>query len=274
MQIHLFEYRLRAHKPHSRLLLTIRIASIAILFGITSVAAGANPAQQFTDAQNEFSKGNLNAAIEHLESLLKVNDLNQELKERARGLAARALQSRAEESFRQARIRQAIADFDRRIQLQPNEEAGNWQRGIAYYYAGEYEKGASQFALHKTVNPQDVENAAWHFLCLARGPKGSIDKARKSLINVTSDSRVPMTQIQQMFAGTLPPEKVLAAGTEAGGAAKFYADLYVGLYYEALHRDAESLRLLKLAADNPSAKENYMGDVARVHVLLRTKKPL
>jgi lipoprotein NlpI len=274
MQIHLFEYRLPAHKPNARFLLTIGTVSAAVLLGITTVAAGTDYAEQLTNAQKELSKGNLDGAIEHLESLLKASDLNQELKERARGLAARALQARGEESFRQARIQQALADFDRRIQLQPNEEAGNWQRGIAYYYAGEYEKGARQFALHKTVNPQDVENAAWHFLCLTRAPKGSIETARKSLIDVTSDSRVPMAQIQKMFAGTMPPEKVLAAGIEAGGTEKFYADLYVGLYYEALHQDAESLRLLKLAADNPSAKENYMGDVARVHVKLRTKKPL
>jgi len=274
MQIHLFEYRRRAHKPNARFLLTIRMVSTVVLLGISTVAAGADHAKQLTDAQKEFSQGNLNGAIEQLETLLKASDLNQELKERARGLAARALQARGEESFRQTRIRQAIADFDRRIQLQPNEAASNWQRGIACYYAGEYEKGARQFALHKTVNPQDVENAAWHFLCLARAPKGSIETARKSLIDVTSDSRVPMAQIQQMFAGTMSPEKVLAVGTETGGTAKFYADLYVGLYYEALHREAESLRLLKLAADNPSAKENYMRDVARVHVLLRTKKPL
>jgi lipoprotein NlpI len=263
MQIQVFEHRMHAHK----LLATI------VLLGFTTFASAADHAEQLTNAQRELSNGHLDRAIEHLESLLQTNDLNQELKTRGCSLAARALQTRGEEHFRKGRIHQSIADFDRQVQLQPNEEASNWQRGIAYYYAGEYEKGAKQFALHKTVNPQDVENAAWHFLCLVRAPKGSIESARKGLINVTSDSRAPMAQIQQMFAGTMPPEKVLAAGTEAGDVAKFYADLYVGLYYEALHQDAESLRLLKLAAENPSAKENYMGDVARVHVMLRTKKP-
>jgi lipoprotein NlpI len=155
--------------------------------------------------------------------------------------------------------------------LQPNKEPEHWQRGIAYYYSGEYEKGARQFKLHQTVNPQDVENAAWHFLCVVRAPKGSMDTARKNLMSVTRDSRIPMAEIQELFAGTLTPEEVLRAQEEAGGPAKFYADLYVGLYYEASDRVEESLRLIARAADSPSAKNNYMGDVARVHLILRKK---
>ena len=69
----------------------------------------------------------------------------------------------------------------------------------------------------------------------------------------------------------MTPEQVLQAGDEAGESAGFYANLYVGLYYEALGRAEESLRHIKRAAENPAAKESYMGDVARVHVILRTK---
>jgi hypothetical protein len=47
--------------------------------------------------------------------------------------------------------------------------------------------------------------------------------------------------------------------------------LYVGLYYEALGKPKESLRLITQAAENPAAKNSYMGDVARVHVKLRKK---
>jgi lipoprotein NlpI len=187
----------------------------------------------------------------------------------AQDLSADALHARGEEHFRQARIKESIADFDQQLKLQPARAAEHWQRGISYYYAGEYEKGARQFELHRTVNPQDVENAAWHFLCVVRGPQGSVELAREKLIPVTRDSRIPMAQIQQMFAGTATPEEVLHAGETAGGTAKFYAELYVGLYYEALGRDDESLRLMSSAAEAPAAKGNYMRDVARVHVLLR-----
>jgi hypothetical protein len=46
----------------------------------------------------------------------------------------------------------------------------------------------------------------------------------------------------------------------------------VGLYYEALGSDEESLRYVKLAAENTAAKDSYMGDVARVHVTLRGRE--
>jgi tetratricopeptide (TPR) repeat protein len=187
-------------------------------------------------------------------------------------LSAHELHLRGEDHFRYGRIKESIADFDRQLALEPGRAAEHWQRGISYYYAGEYEKGARQFELHRTVNPQDVENAAWHFLCVTRAPAGSVELAREKLIPVTRDARVPMAQIQRMFAGTGTPDEVLQVGEEAGGMAKFYAELYVGLYYEALGREEESLRLVASAAANAAAKNHYMGDVARVHVLLRQRR--
>jgi hypothetical protein len=80
-----------------------------------------------------------------------------------------------------------------------------------------------------------------------------------------------MAQIQKLFAGTMSPEDVLRAGKDAGEAATFYANLYVGLYYEAIGRGDDSLRLVSRAADNPAARNSYMGNVARVHVILRKK---
>jgi lipoprotein NlpI len=227
------------------------------------------PGVQLAGALEKYRAGDLDGALQSLESLLTTNDLDAASKQRGRELAIRILHVRGEQNFRQARIAQSIADFNREVQLAPERAAEHWQRGIAYYYAAEYEKGARQFELHRTVNPQDVENAAWHFVCVARAPEGSVEAARKVLIPVADDSRVPMAQIQQMFAGTLMPDEVLNAGEKAGGTAKFYADLYVGLYYEALDRDDKSLRLVELAAANPAAKDSYMGDVARVHVKLR-----
>ena len=76
-----------------------------------------------------------------------------------------------------------------------------------------------------------------------------------------------------MFAGEMTPEEVVRVGETEGGTARFYADLYAGLYYEALGRQEESLRLISRAAESPAAKNAYMGDVARVHVALRKKAP-
>lgn len=250
----------------------IEIFSTVLLLSFSSAVGAQDVDAQLSAAQAEYRSGDLDAALDRLEPLLTEDDLDQSTKRRVQELAARVLHLRGEKHFRQARIAESIADFDRQVQLQPERAAEHWQRGIAYYYADKYEKGARQFELHQTVNPQDVENAAWHFLCAVRAPKGSVEAARKKLIPVTRDSRIPMAQIQQLFAGTMTAEDVLKAGEKAGGTGKFYADLYVGLYHEALGRDEESLRLIAQAAENPTAKDSYMGDVARVHVMLRKKK--
>ncbi len=226
---------------------------------------------QFDKATESARRGKLDEALAALESLLTGANLDAASRQRAREFAARLLHARGVEHFRNARIAESVADFDREVELEPARAAEHWQRGIAYYYLEEYEKGAGQFELHRTVNPQDVENAAWHFLCVARAPGGSTEAARKNLINVSRDERIPMAEVQRMFGGALRPEDVLAAGARVGDAAAFYADLYVGLYFEALGHHEESLRLIKRAAENPAAEGNYMGDVARVHTALRSK---
>jgi lipoprotein NlpI len=180
-------------------------------------------------------------------------------------------QHRGTAYFRAGKIKEACADFDLYNEAFPGNAPKNWQRGIALYYAGRFEDGRKQFELHKTVNPDDVENAAWHFLCNARA--NGVERARKELIPVEGDPRVPMKEIQQMFAGTLLPAGVLAAAqANAPGAAEkqrreFYAHLYIGLYHEACGEAARAREHLELAAKG-YGRTDYMAEVARVHVLL------
>ena len=258
-------------------LITIRLwAFVAFCIAVPASVHAAEPATAAADASitailEKARAGDLDGALSDLEPLLKDEDST--TRQRASGLAASVLHRRGEEHFRQTRIAAALADFDRELELRPEDAPDHWQRGIAYYYADEYEKGAKQFELHQKVNPQDVENSAWHFLCLVRAPKGSVQIAEEKLLPVTKDPRVPMAQILEMFAGKKPPEEVLKLGEADGDVAAFYADLYAGLYYEALGRHAESFRLMKRAAENSAAVDNYMGDVARVHVTLRERAP-
>jgi lipoprotein NlpI len=252
-------------------MLRLKVPFAVILLSCTAASTASEFNAQFAAAREKYLAHDFDGSLQELEPLLKAGELDQPSKQQASVLASRVLKSRGEERFRQARIAESIADFDRQIELQPDQAADHWQRGIAYYYRGKYEKGARQFELHRTVNPQDVENAAWHFLCIIRTPTGSVDVARKKLISVSRDSRVPMAQIRQLYAGTITPQEVLRVGDSAGGAAKFYADLYVGLYFEALGQSEESLRLVTQAAENPAAQKSYMGDVARVHVILRKR---
>lgn len=175
--------------------------------------------------------------------------------------------------FMLGNVKEAVKDFDRELELDADRAAGHWQRGIALYYAGRFEDGAKQFELHKTVNPQDVENAAWHFLCVAKW-KG-VEAARAGLIEVRRDTRVPMKEVAALFAGKAKVDEVIEAarqGPEALHARQlFYANLYAGLYLEALGKSEEAGAYLKRAAE---AKEvgDYMHGVAVVDVRLREKK--
>jgi lipoprotein NlpI len=184
--------------------------------------------------------------------------------------AATIFQHRGVEHFRLGNFEKSVADFDRYLQLAPQQAPGHWQRGISCYYAGKFEEGRKQFELHQTVNPQDVENAVWHFLCVTRS--SSVEKARASLIRIEEDTRVPMKQIQALFAGKGSAEDVIAAAQQAKGEDPlFYAHLYLGLYFEAIgDREKTREHIFKAARDFKAP--HYMGDVARVHARLLEKQ--
>lgn len=220
-------------------------------------------------ARSAYEQGDLDAALEQLEPLLERDPAKDEYAAAARRNAAHILHRRGVDHFRNARIRAAIEDYKREIELLPELAPGHWQLGIAYYYAEEYQKGVEQFELHQTVNPEDVENAVWHFLCAVRAPNGTVATARKNFIPISQDPRVPMREIHRLFAGGAQPQDVLKVAQGAGPRAKFYADLYLGLYFEALGRGDESQRYMEAAAKNPAAEGSNMGDIARVHHQLR-----
>jgi lipoprotein NlpI len=114
------------------------------------------------------------------------------------------------------------------------------------------------------VNPDDVENAAWHFLCVAKSESPAA--ARSRMLPVGPDRRAPMREIDQMFRGRLDPADVLSAAA-GNTSAEFYAHLYVGLYLEATGDRARGLGEIRLAAAAQYARVGgYMHDVARVHL--------
>src|SRR5438309_8697494 len=125
---------------------------------------------------------------------------------------ALAYYHRGEENFKLGRIKESAADFDRFADLAPDQAPKLWQRGISLYYAGRYEDGQRQFELHQTINSNDVENAVWHFLCVAR--RAGIEKARASLLKIDHDPRVPMMQIYALYAGKGSGEEVMKAATK------------------------------------------------------------
>ena len=184
---------------------------------------------------------------------------------------ARAIFDRAVADFQAGRVEESAAGFDRVAALDPDSAPQLWQRGIVLYYAGRYQDCREQFESHRTVNPNDVENAAWHFLCVARAE--TPERARATLLPVGPDRRAPMREVYEMFQGTLEPDAVLAAAGNRASA-QFYAHLYVGLYLEAIGRHDRAREQITVAAAEQYALGGYMHMVARVHLdLLRQREP-
>ena len=177
---------------------------------------------------------------------------------------------RGVDMFFEAKPKESVEAFDALLKLEPRAKPELWQRGLSLYYAGDFKGGREQFETHQTFNTNDVENAAWHFLCVARAE--SVEAARKALIPIEGDSRVPMKQVHQLFAGKAMPEEVLKAAETGEGNDlrnhRCYAHLYLGLYFEAVGDNAKAREhMVKAATDYKM--DHYMGKVAQVHVKLR-----
>jgi lipoprotein NlpI len=176
----------------------------------------------------------------------------------------------AAELFMKGDIDGSVKLFDQLAKDNPDGAAELWQRGIALFYAKRYEDGAKQFELHKTVNPEDVENAAWHFLCVAKWK--DVETARRALIPIKDDGRIPMMKVHDLYAGKATTEDVIAAvnadkpGEKTLRTRLFYAHLYIGLYYEATGDAAKAKEHISAAAKYDL--DDYMCGVAKVHVKL------
>jgi len=187
------------------------------------------------------------------------------------------LQWRGMANFKAGRVTESVGDFEAYLEKSPQRRAHHWQLGISLYYVGRFHDGRKLFELHRTVNPDDVENAAWHFLCNARAH--GIGRAREELIPIAGDGRVPMREIFKLFAGTGTEAEVFAA-SDAGKETlrdaawrnqRCYAHLYVGLYHEARGDVARAKPHIEKASTE-YFQPHYMGDVARVH-WMRMQKP-
>ncbi len=175
---------------------------------------------------------------------------------------------RAVEYFNLGEFKKCVSDFEKFAELLPDRKPHLWQLGIAYYYTGQFKEGRELFESHQTVNSHDVENAVWHFLCIAG--MEDFETARAALIRLDGDTRVPMMQVYRLFKGAGDEETVLKAaheGTAIGGVRirqSFYAHLYLGLYYESKGNEEKAYTYIRRAAQHYKSN-GYMGQVARVH---------
>lgn len=246
-----------------------RMLVVALLFGLltSTLAAQQHPSQgELRDAGFQaLQRGDRPAAVEAADAL--VADFPND---------AVAWRLAGDLYLRAGEIPKALTQFKRYIARVPKHEPELWQHGIALALTGEYEAGKELFELHRTANPHDVENALWHFYCVAKA--STPQQARGIILPAPGDRRVPMEQLLRLYRGEGDEAAVRAAVDELPPqssqltSAAFYADLYL-----AMHADAEGdrQRALELAEQAAAAKEvNYMTDVGRVyHGLLRDAAP-
>jgi lipoprotein NlpI len=237
---------------------TVRLIIVLLTFLVPLRRAGAESAADYLrQAGQAFKKGAYAKAEEAASKAIAAD-----------AKLAEAYDLRGSIRFMRGKFAESVADFDHFLKLRPAAAPGHWRRGISLYYAGKYEAGAKQFGAYEKVDTNDVENAVWHFLCVAR--KDGVAAARKSLLKIGKDRRVPMMEVYELFGGKLKPADVLAAA-EAGEvpAAErksrlFYAHLYLGLYHDATGEGKKALEHMRQAAGKYHVG-HYMAEVARVH---------
>jgi lipoprotein NlpI len=184
---------------------------------------------------------------------------------------AAAVNQRGGERFKLGDVKGSIEDFENYIKVKPNAYDDHWRYGISLYYAGRFADGAKQFKAGETAFGNDVENVFWHYLCNAR--IDGVDKARKTLLGVGQDDRVPMKKVYDLIAGKAKADEVIETAEKADlkpGAkneALFYAHLYVGLNYEAEGNQKKCLEHLTTAVEKHKIG-HYMWDVGNVHLKL------
>lgn len=163
--------------------------------------------------------------------------------------------------------KKAVVQFKRYIERHPEQEADLWQHGIALAFDGQYDEGRKLFELHRTVNPNDVENALWHFYCVAKS--SSVEKARLGLLPAPGDRRAPMEELLKLYRGEADEAAVRAAidqwpkETRNHDSALFYGELYLAMHADSI---GDPKRAIELASKAAAAKDvNYMTDVGRIY---------
>jgi lipoprotein NlpI len=181
---------------------------------------------------------------------------------------------RGDALFFLGRFADAVADYDRMVELDAQQDASHWRRGIALFYAGKFELAAGQFERYHSFDNVDRENGIWRYLSQVKAY--GRERAREGLLKYEKDDREPFPDVYQLFAGTMTPEDILQhiadADVDASEREKrlFYAHLYIGLNHAVDDQPQPAREHLSRAAANAWAGSagygpRYMWHVARLH---------
>jgi len=162
----------------------------------------------------------------------------------------------------------AIADFEKMIELEPAQDAQHWRLGIAYYFAGQYAKAQKQFEKYHAFDGHDRENGIWKFLAQER--IDGLEKARAEMLTYKEFDREPFPSLYEMYAGKRTPDEVLADMEKRGLTTErevaFAGYYYTGLYEALQGHRPRAIELLRKAVDiMPGPETVYMWNIARLH---------
>lgn len=187
---------------------------------------------------------------------------------------------RGDAYFFLGRFPEAVADYDKMINLDATQDTSHWRRGIALFYAGRYKDAAAQFERYHSFDQVDRENGIWRYLSQRR--VHGLEKAREGLLKYQKDDRQPFPAVYKLFAGSITPDQILSEIAKADLSKTdremrlFYAHLYIGLNYAVEDEPAKAREYLVKATQNswgPTAGygPNYMWQVGRLHEELLRK---
>jgi lipoprotein NlpI len=217
--------------------------------------------------------------------------LQQELTERIDSLARRIAAApddvplrsqRGDAYFFRGDFAEAVADYAKMVELDSQQDASHWRKGIAHFYAKEYERAAGQFERYHSFDNVDRENGIWRYLSQVKA-HGKV-RAREGLLKYEKDDREPFPDVYKLFAGEIAPEEILERieAAKIGDAERekrrFYAHLYIGLNHAVENEPRKASQHLREAVRNtwaPTAGYGpaYMWQVGRLHYELLAEQP-
>jgi len=193
----------------------------------------------------------------------------------------RLLSQRGDALFFLGDFKEAVADYEEMVDLDPQQGDSHWRRGIARFYAGKAKEAAQQFEAYHSFDDIDRENGIWRYFSQYRayGP----EKAKQGLLKYRKTDREPFPDVYRLFSGDTTPEKILAAINNAEISKDerekrlFYAQLYIGLNHAVEGRGEDAIVHLRESTANSWGRTagygpQYMWHVGRVHLNLLLEK--
>ncbi len=198
------------------------------------------------------------------EESLKAFDRALDLEEGLPGL----YHERANQHFRLEKFPEALRDYADSIAAGagPHDADSCWERGLAWYYAGDFDAGRKQFEGYHRADSLDIENGLWRFLCIAE--REGVSRAVGTILDYPRKVRPPFPALLALYSGRGSPEAVLAEARvgDPGAAGEnerlFYAHYYIAKHLEVRREKAKALEHVEKALEHRIG--HFMYDCARI----------